>query len=82
MNTSELKLKILRQIDSLENTRLQDLYGILTNFINGHKDISDWDSLTNDQKLGIDAAIEEIDAGKGISGDEVISKYRKKYSNV
>ena len=81
MNTSELKLKIFRQVDSLENTRLQDLYGILTNFINGHKDISDWDSLTNDQKQGIDAAIEEVDEGKGIPGDEVISKYRKKYSN-
>ncbi len=82
MNTSDLKLKIFRQVDSLENTRLQDLYGILTNFINGHKDISDWDSLTDDQKQGIDAAIEEIDAGKGISNDKVISKYRKKYTHV
>ena len=82
MNTSELKLKIFRQVDSLENARLQDLYGILTNFINGNKDISDWNKLTNDQKLGIDAAIKEIDAGKGLSNDQVISKYRKKYSRV
>lgn len=82
MDTAELKLKIFRKIDSLENSRLQDLYGILTNFINGQKDMSDWESLTSEQKAGIDAAIEEIDAGKGISHDDVISKYRKKYSNA
>ena len=82
MNTSELKLKIFRQVDSLENARLQDLYGILTNFINGNKEISDWNNLTDDQKLGIDAAIKEIDAGKGLSNVQVISKYRKKYFRV
>ena len=82
MNTSELKLKIFRQVDSLENARLQDLYGILTNFINGNKEISDWNNLTDDQKLGIDAAIKEIDAGKGLSNVQVISKYRKKYTRV
>jgi len=31
-----------RQIDSLEKSRLEDLYGILINYINGQKDIADW----------------------------------------
>ena len=46
------------------------------------KKVYDWDNLTNDQKQGIHDSIEEIDAGKGISNDKVISKYRKKYSHV
>jgi hypothetical protein len=82
MNTSELKLKIFRQIDSLEKTRLEDLYGVLTNFINGSKEINDWVNLTDDQKQGIFDALEEIDSGKGIPHGKVISKYRKKYSHV
>jgi hypothetical protein len=79
MNTSELKLKIFRQVDSLERTRLEDFYGVLTNFINGQKDIKDWIQLTDNQKQGILNALEEIDSGKGIPHDKVISKYRKKY---
>jgi hypothetical protein len=82
MNTSELKLKIFRQIDSLEKTRLEDLYGVLTNFINGSREIDDWVKLTEDQKQGIFDAIEEIDSGKGIPSSKVISKYRKKYSHA
>jgi hypothetical protein len=82
MNTSELKLKIFRQVDSLERTRLEDFYGVLTNFLNGQKEINDWIKLTDDQKLGIFDAIEEVDSGKGIAHDKVISKYRKKYSHA
>jgi len=82
MNTSELKLKIFRQVDSLERTRLEDFYGVLTNFINSQKEISDWIKLTEDQKQGILDAIEEIDSGKGIPHDKVISKYRMKYSHA
>ena len=34
MTVSDLKLKIFRQIDSLEKNRLEELYGVLSNFIN------------------------------------------------
>ncbi len=82
MNISDLKLKIFREIDSLEKSRLEELYGILINYINAHKEINDWDKLSGVQKQGIIDAIEEIDAGKGIPHKEVISKFRKKYSNA
>ena len=82
MTTSELKLKIFRQVDSLDKSRLEDFYGVLTNFINGQKQIDDWIELTEDQKRGLCDAIDEIDAGKGIPHDEVISKFRKKYSHA
>ncbi|MFC1730072.1 hypothetical protein ACFL6I_07015 [candidate division KSB1 bacterium] len=82
MTVSELKLKIFRKIDSLEKNRLEELYGLLINYLNGQKDISDWEKLTKEQKQGILTAIEEVDSGKGIPHKKVISSIRKKYSNA
>ncbi len=82
MNAAELKLLIFRKIDLLEENKLQEIYGILLNYINGQKNIDDWGSLTEEQKQGILDAISEIDSGKGISHEKVISKFRKKYSHV
>lgn len=81
MTTSDLKLQILRQIDTLEKSKLEELYGILANILNGEKDISDWDKLSVAQKQGIFDAIDEIDAGKGISNKSVLNKFRKKHLN-
>ncbi len=82
MTVSDLKLKIFRQIDSLEKNRLEELYGVLLNYINEKKDISDWERLTKEQKQGIFDAIEEIELGKGITNEKVMSKIRKKYSHA
>jgi len=82
MTVSDLKLKIFRQIDSLEKNRLEELYGVLINYINGQKDDSDWNKLTEEQKQGIYDAIEEIESGKGIPNEAVISKVRRKYRNA
>ena len=81
MNTSELKLKLFRHIDSLDSNRIEELYGILINYINGQKEINNWNKLTKNQRKGIIAAIDEIDAGKVIPHEKVIAKYRKKYSH-
>jgi hypothetical protein len=37
MTVSDLKLKLFRQIDSLEKDRLEELYGFLINYINEKK---------------------------------------------
>lgn len=79
MTVSDLKLKIFRQIDSLEKNRLEELYGILTNFMNGQNDINDWGQLTKEQQQGIIDAIDEIDSGKGIPHEKVMEDIRKKY---
>jgi hypothetical protein len=80
MTVSDLKLKIFRQIDSLEKNRLEEFYGLLLNYINGKKDISDWDRLTLAQKQGLMDAIDQLDSGKGISHNYVIDKLRKEYN--
>jgi hypothetical protein len=82
MTGSDLKLKIFRQVDSLEKNRLDEFYGLLMNYINGKKDITDWDKLSDTQKQGVLDAIDELDSEKGVSNKVVIEKFRKKYSNV
>jgi len=82
MTVSDLKLKIFRQIDSLEKSRLEEFYGLLMNYVNGKKDISDWDKLSDTQKQGILDAIDELDSKKGVSNKVVIDKFRKKYTNA
>jgi len=82
MTVSDLKLKIFRQIDSLEKSRLEEFYGLLMNYVNGKKDISDWDKLSETQRQGILDAIDELDSKKGVSNKVVIDKFRKKYSNA
>lgn len=82
MTVSDLKLRIFRQIDSLEKNKLEELYGLLLNYINGQKDVSDWEKLSDNQKQGINDAINEIDSGKGIPNNTVLDKFRKKYSHA
>jgi hypothetical protein len=82
MTISDLKLRIFRQVDSLEKSRLEEFYGLLVNYINGQKDISDWDNLSANQKQGIFNAIDQIEAGKVIPNKTVLEKFRKKYSHA
>ena len=81
MNASELKLMIFRQIDSLEESKLEDFYGVLLNYVNGQNDLKDWLKLTEEQKQGIMEGLFEIDSGKGLPHEEIVAKYRKMYPN-
>jgi len=80
MTVSDLKIKIFRQINSLEKNRLEEFYGLLLNYINGKKDISDWERLSPAQKQGLMDAVDELDSNKGASHKAVIDKLRKKYN--
>lgn len=82
MTSSDLKLKIFREIDSLEGTDLNEFYGILSNFINGKREVDDWASLSQEQQNGILNALDQVNANKGIPHEKVISKFRNKYKNA
>jgi len=82
MTVSDLKLRIFRHIDSLEKSKLEEFYGLLMNYINGQKDITDWDKLTDNQKKGILDALDEVESDKVIPNKTVINKFRKKYSHA
>jgi hypothetical protein len=81
MTTSDLKLRIFRQIDAMEKDKLEELYGLLLNYINSQQDATDWDALTEAQKTGIYDAVHEIEAGEGIPNHVVMEKLHSKYKN-
>ena len=80
MTVADLKLKIFRQVDALQKNRLEEVYGLLINYIRGQRDIDDWDKLTEEQKQGILDAIKEIDKGEGIPHKKLMASIRKKYA--
>jgi hypothetical protein len=83
MTVAELKLKIFRQVDSLEKGRLEELYGVFLNYINGQKDANDWSQIIKlSSKQGIIDAIDEIQSGKGIPHETVMKNIRSKFSHA
>jgi hypothetical protein len=79
MNASEIKVKLFRQIDALDKERLEELYGVILNFIHEKDNTEEWGKLTEVQKQGIEAGIYELEANKGIPNDVVLEELRKKY---
>ena len=68
-------------------TETQNLIGIALNSYQlslldrYRQELDEWNDLSSEQQQGILDAIEELNNGKGIPHEQVISKYRKKYSD-
>lgn len=80
MNIAELKLKLFRQIDSLDKEKVEEAYGVLLNFINSKDDLDEWNKLTIEQQKGIIDSIEQLENNQGISHNKVLKKYKEKYN--
>ena len=76
---ADIKSKIIKQIEDLDNDTLAKLQGVIQNLLNEKKDYSDWDSLTYAQKEGIKQAIDQVNDGQGMDSSQVVSKCKKKY---
>lgn len=79
MSTAELKLKLFREIDTLENSRLERVYGVLLNFINNENDTSEFDSLSPEKQEGLLKAIEEMNSSEGIDHKIMMDNFKSKY---
>ena len=49
------------------------------NFISKKSELDDCEQLTEEHKLGILSAIEELESGKGIPHEKVMENMRKKF---
>jgi hypothetical protein len=79
MDASELKLKIFRQIETLEKSKLQQVYDLILNLVKKEPTQSQWDDLSKSQQQGLLDAIEEMNTSEGIEHQSVIDKYKQKY---
>ena len=80
MSNAELKLKLFREIDILEQSKLEQIYGLVLNFINKDNDTEEWNTLTTPQQKGLIDAIEEMNSSKGINHKKIMAKYKNKYA--
>lgn len=80
MSTAELKLKLFREIDNLEKTKLEEVYGLLLNFINTEENSQEWDTMPKAQQKGLLDAIQELDSNDGLDHKSVLDKYKAKYA--
>lgn len=80
MNTAELKLKLHREIEALENSKLEQVYGVVLNFINQDNDTEEWNALSTTQQKGLLNAIEEMNSSEGIEHKKIMEKYKNKYA--
>lgn len=78
MKTAEIKLKIIRQIDQLNPSQLQEVYVLLHQTLNRDIDIYKWEELSEEQKDGLFDAIRQMDEGLGIANEDVLKKYKRR----
>ena len=76
MNTAEIKLKIFRQIDSVEPSKLEEIYGLILNYINSKKETNEWIGISKEEIKQIETALYELESGKGIPNAMVMEKYQ------
>jgi len=80
MSSAELKLKLFREIDTLEKSKLEQIYGLVFNFINKDNDTEEWNTLTKTQQKGLLDAVEQMNSSNGIDHKKVMEKNKTKYA--
>ena len=82
MNSAELELELIRNIDKLEKKQLFELSGVVSNMIHGQYGNDDWDLLSQFEKEGILEAIEDLKKNGGIKNETVIKNIRTRIANA
>lgn len=80
MSTAEIKLKLFREIDLLDESKLREVYGLLFNFLNKENDTEEWNALSLVQQTGLLNAIDELNSSEGTDHKTIMDKFRKKYA--
>lgn len=72
MEKAELKLKLFRYIDSLDDNHLTYVYNLL---INKSEDNDFWNNLTEFQKKDIEKGLNDLNTGKRKNIEDILNKY-------
>ncbi|AMR31328.1 hypothetical protein A0256_07765 [Mucilaginibacter sp. PAMC 26640] len=79
MEEIAMKADLFDKISHLEGEQLQQLYGLVLNYLNGQEDETDWDKLPEYQKERITESLKQADEGLGRPLDIVLKDLRQKY---
>ena len=78
MNSAELKLEIIRQVDLLEDDVLNEIREYIKNRIK-FQNLKGTECLTEFEKVKLKEAQDSLSLGKGISHEDIKSKYKIRY---
>ena len=78
MNTSDIKLKLFRKIDSLNEDELRRYYNQILSLLSS----SERHTLKANEKKTIDEAREYSKKGKPFTHEELVEEARRKYPNL
>jgi len=78
MNTSDIKLKLFRKIDSLNEDELRRCYNQIMSLLSS----SDQYTLKANEKKAVDEALEYSKKEKSFTHEEVVKEARHKYPNL
>ena|SRR5882672_5759797 len=79
MKTAEIKLDLHNKIDNVPNEELEDIYGLIMNYLNSKYDIEEFDLLPEYQKRAINKGFEQAESGMGTPLKEINKRLRNKY---
>jgi hypothetical protein len=82
MTSAELKLNIFRTIDKLKKSQLDELSGVISNYVQGQQGLDDWEKLSESEKKSLLNAKASIRKNGGTKHSAVMSELRKRLSNA
>lgn len=82
MTATDLKQKIVRELDTLPDNRMEEFYGVLMNYIRNQESEDEWLNLSTSEQNGILAAVNQIDSGLKIESKEVFERVRNRITNA
>ncbi len=82
MTTAELKLEIVRKIDLLESSQLDELSSFVENMVHENINLDEWNRLPKEQKDGIIAGLVDFDKNGGTDHALVMARVRHKITNA
>jgi len=79
MEAEVMRHDLQDKIAHADQRQLKEIYGLVTNYLNGHDDEREWQSLSEPMKAKLAESIKQADAGLGREMGEVLNDMRKKF---
>lgn len=82
MTSAALKLDIFRLIDQMKKNQLDEISGLISNYIHGQYGIDDWQALSVEEQNALLDAKRSIRKNGGTDHETVMKKLRQKVANA
>jgi len=82
MTSAQLKLDIFRTIDKLKKSQLDELSGVISNYVHSLHGLEDWNKLSAGERKSLLNAKNSIRKNGGTRHSTVMNELRERLANV